>query len=329
MNKLINHTWFVLPLFLCIGCSGESPIPSADAFDSNISLPIASLNQGISTRAAIDEWNATPISVAYRFEPNLIYAGKLDVTIPDNTGVHLLDTGLDYPSTGGGDDKVYLRGFYPQAVPDATTGIVEYDIKEGNVDVMLSDPVSGSKNDPLSGVAPDVMQFKHLLTRFKFTFKCQPGSNYPNRIAGVFITPKAVTAPIAGVQVDLQTGLPRFINPGAIYCTFEDGSIEVPSGGTPAAILDVMIRPNTSFNLGIVNDDDEMSVTTVTIPAGGAGSVNDIVNNTGGVQGVCYTIELLFSGAAISSGSITAHAWDGGALDITNLNQLNDNNFWH
>jgi hypothetical protein len=308
MSTINYLSGFALLILLCSSCSGEQePVLEEN---TAISLQVAPLGhqttKASTTRAAIDEWEATPISMAYRFDPDVVYANKLDMDVPDNATPHLLDTGLDYASDR--THKVYLRGFYPQATPDED-GVVSYNLLTADTDVMMSNEVQGSLDDPFAPATDpnDIIKFDHLLTRLYFTFQCAAGSTYPKRVSGILIIPNTLTDPVAQIDLDLNTGTVAWRQAGMPFASFDGGLTVPPNGAKPVPVLDVMFRPEVPFQIYVVNTDSSQTPVTFTSNATDNGITTILAN--GGAAHTRYNIDLYFSGNAIIANNISIVDW--------------------
>lgn len=89
-------------------------------------------------------------------------------TIGQDATVSLNPPRLYYPGL-----TYYFRGYFPAKEPDTSTNIVSYDITSGQTDIMMSDQVSGSRDNPTlkSTSGHTYMTYQHLLTQLNFRVK--------------------------------------------------------------------------------------------------------------------------------------------------------------
>lgn len=302
MNSMeIKQYLFLLCIIFITGCSGIQPVDLPTS--SSIYLGVNSLGSN-NTRAAIDEWDNTAVSIAYAYAPSTIFDRSLTVSITDDNGEHI-NTGMEYPSL---DTEVSFIGYHPVAAP-SSLGVVDYDLSKGDVDVMISNKVSGKLSVPVS----QVMTFEHKLTRFTFLMQCKAGESYPEPVNGVTVTANTAFTPkklMTYVTLDLNSanGTETFKIPGTIFNGSPEG-VPVPQdlGGTVAPLVfDVMVQPKVPLLFKVVTLTDEKTIDIT------SSALWDLLTETdGGTAGEQYTIKLEFSGEKIIAQGIRVSKWLG------------------
>jgi hypothetical protein len=268
-------------------CSGSTEEPFLET-DIPVSLAVGQLAGGdVTTRAAIEAWSNTPVSLAYR-TASTYNDYHVNVVVPANSSPQTIDTGLAYATD---DTPLYIRGYHP--VANMSGGLVNFDLSKGDVDLMYSNEVSGKQSAPIT--AP--LLFKHRLTRLAFVLQCDVNKSYPKVVVGIRISDANTLKPILSkATLDLNSGTYTFSIPNAVIgfsATNPDG-FGVPPNGSPEYI-DMMIVPNAPFVVSVIMSDN----TEVIVPLDS--SLDDV---TGGAEGKVYTVNLLFGGNTILAGKI-------------------------
>jgi hypothetical protein len=292
------------------GCNKEL-LPHPVAGDGSIVLGVEGLPtpKDVDTRAALDEWENTPVSVGYKFAAaQTDFDKSLTVTVEDagaldseNDG-QLIETGMEYPTDYS---LVSFRGYYPVAEPSAV-GTITYDISKGDVDVMLSNTVSGSLDSPIT----QKMVFEHQLTRITFKLRCATGKSYPEPVFGVRASASTATPLMTAVTLELGSSMPPLFKiSGNIFCGDFNGFV-IPQ--YEWYVVDMMVQPGVplAFNLASLTGDRAINIT------GDTSGYWAQLTSAGGAQGVQYTVQLEFSGEAIIAQDITATAWVDGNQNL-------------
>ena len=290
----INH---IIPLcaLLLAGCSSEREIGKP-----SIVLGVDGLGQG--TRAVVDGWDNTPVSVAYAFGAE-DYTKAFNATVVGTADKHV-NTGMAYPA---GDVPAHFVGYHPVEVPDAM-GQVIYDISNGDVDLMLSNEISGTHSVPIT----DKLNFEHKLTRITFEMNCKAGSPaYPEPILGVFADNAVPTKSLmTRAKIDLNTRAVSFlISTNRVFAGGLDGK-PVPPAGSPPLVIDAMVQPDVPLKFTVLTLSGEQDI-TISNPTHAAWL--QLINN-GGEAGKRYVIKLSFSGIGILDfDGISVVDWETGA----------------
>lgn len=288
-------------LLLMVACSAKTELYYPEKEAVQISLPVASLSgSGASSRAAVDGWDATTVSLAYRQDPQTVYANNVNVVMQSDQD-QIIHMGMQYPLDGS---EFYVRGYYPAAAPDAT-GIVRYDISKGDVDVMSSDEVHGNQGAPIIASDANKLLFKHKLARLTVKMMCAPGATYPEWISALFVTGNAGQPYLpTQAELDLSDGSVSFRAPGTIMAGYKSGGFAVPAYGTTAAVIDAMVKPGSALGIQLLSTGD--NVTDISL----AGSTLAFLEtNVGGEAGKQYIINLSFSSTTILIDRIEIVDW--------------------
>jgi len=283
---------------IILGVSGLKPAP-AQAVDQT------------STRAAVDAWDTTQVSVAYVFAPATIYDRSLTVSVMDNVNGQHVNTGMAYPAD---NSPVSFIGYYPVAAPSAL-GTVTYDISKGDVDVMMSNSVSGTLDAPIT----DKLDFSHRLTRITFKLNCATGQTYPEPIFGIRADPSTSTALLTAVMLDFQTETVNFRLPGSVFCGNVSGYV-VPQSWDFPVVMDMMVQPDVPLDFSVVSLTAVRNINITSDPDG----LWNTLTTVGGTEGMRYTVQLYFSGIGILAQDISAVPWTSGNQNLGN----NSGNPW-
>lgn len=297
----ITQPIVLLCALLTTGCSNITP--EDIALSGKIYLEIDGLGDR-NTRAALDAWDSTAVSIAYAYAPSTVFDRSLTVSVNENSGEHI-NTGMEYPTT---NNEVSFIGYYPVASPNAS-GIVDYNISNGDVDVMMSNKVSGRLNTRISSP----MIFAHKLTRFTFLMVCKAGASYPEPVNGITVVANSAYTNrklMTYVALDLNTATETFKIPGTVFNGSAEG-VPVPQnlGGTvEPLVFDMMIQPDIPLLFKVVTLTDEKQINLTADPGG---YWSQITQGSGGTAGTQYTIKLEFSGENILYQGISVTSWNG------------------
>ncbi len=286
------------------GCIKDSGEPR----NYDITLDVAGLPKVPATRAPLDEWENTPVSVGYMFAATQTAFDKtITVTVEDpgaigesgseNDGQHI-KTGMEYPPD---DSEVSFRGYYPVETPTAA-GVVTYDISKGATDVMLSNIATGKYSEPID----DKLVFRHRLTRVTFLMRCAQNQSYPEPVFG--IRAEAATSKVLMTAVTLDLGEEiapvTFKVPGSVFCGDIEG-FNIPLYGPDYVVVDMMLQPGTPLDFTVVSLTSDRLIGLDSDPSG----IWAQLTNSGGEEGKRYTVELSFSGEVILAQKITVDDW--------------------
>lgn len=219
----------------------EAVAAGRDTLDVNLSVspsvPIH-IYTGIQTRASIDAFDGTDVSIAAG-EKDGRYTESWDGTATG--GEILLQPERYYPQDGS---AVYLRGYYPAA--PLTGGEVHY-LLTGQEDLMLSVPRSGSlanRFDPQDSP----LTYKHLLAQLNFTLNLK-GATDNYKVRSVHLNGMAASAVVSlsegTVQpVGLSAPVVIYADPGTGGFPIVDGKVSLPGY--------ILVQPDATLTLDLV-----------------------------------------------------------------------------
>ena len=270
----------------------------------SVSGPTAS---AAASRAPVDGWDNTPVSVAYAFAPSVVFDRSLTVSVTDNAGEHI-NTGMEYPLS---NSAVSFIGYHPVAAPN-TIGVITYDISRGDVDVMMSNSVSGTLSNTIISQGTKLV-FEHMLTRVTFRLQCAPGQYYPEPVFGMRASASGTTPLNMMVSLSLEDEELLFKIPGVVFIGDPDGFV-IPRFGTPVLILDMMLQPDVPLAFDVVSLTGDRGISITADPGGYWAALT----TSGGERGKQYTVELAFSGEIILAQNITVSPWISGEQNLGN-----------
>ncbi|WP_455642645.1 fimbrillin family protein [Parabacteroides sp.] len=200
------------------------------------------LYTGIRTRAVVDEFDDTPVSLAVGTAAGQ-YADSWQGTASDNEIV--LSPRRYYPADGS---ALYLRGYYP--VAPLRNGKVHYELT-GQEDLMLSVEQNGSLGRRFDAVTTP-LTYSHLLSQLNFTLKLK-GVSGGYKVRSVKLNGLASTA-----VVDLSTGKVEpsgSAGPVVVYADPGTGGFPIVDG---VATLPgyVLVQPEATLTLDLVLAED-------------------------------------------------------------------------
>jgi hypothetical protein len=295
-RKIMRSLKYILPLCLLFatGCNQEDM--GGETEPKEILLGIDGVSSGakaVTTRAAIDKWDETVVSIAYAFGSPVLFDKALTVTIADDQVKHI-NTGMEYPADG---NTASFVGYHPAKTPNEQ-GIVGYDLSAGDQDVMLSNMLSGVQSAPIS----NTMKFEHKLTRFTFIMKCLPNQSYPETVHGVRAIASTAEKLMTYINVNLNNGNLNFSFPGQVTSSIPEGAVVPQSSATDYALaFDLMLQPQVpvGFEIITLTDVKQFSASPELVTLLGIG----------GEAGKQYTIRLWFSGEGIIADGISITPW--------------------
>lgn len=292
----MNAFKYIVPLCLWVvaGCTQENI--GEDTRSKEILLGIEKLTvDATGTRAAVDKWDNTVVSIAYAFGTPALFDRSLTVTLADDQDKHI-QTGMEYPTD---DTPAAFVGYHPAKTPNEL-GIVGYDLSAGDQDVMLSNTLSGKLTDRIS----DPMKFEHQLTRFTFIMKCKEGSSYPETVHGVRASASGTDKLMTYAHINLGSRLLNFSFPGQVTSSIHEGAVVPESNAADSDLaFDLMLQPGIPVTFEVITLTD---IKTFTI------TDNEVWRNlldNGGEAGKQYKIRLWFAGEEIMAGGILITDW--------------------
>lgn len=302
-TKVMSAFNYIVPLCLLLfaGCSQEDL--DRDSASKEIQLGIDGIaTDATNTRAAIDQWSNTTVSVAYAYGEYTLFDKALTVTVANDQGKHV-KTGMEYPPD---DTPVSFVGYHPAKDPNEL-GIVGYNLSAGNQDIMLSNALSGTESYPI--LASDPLKFQHQLTRFTFLMKCQSGSNYPETVHGVRAS-NASNKLMTYLHINLNSRQLNYSFPGQVTSSISEGAV-VPEFNASADALkfDLMLQPKIPITFEVITLTDIKQITIVD-----SNALWQQLLDYGGEAGKQYTIWLWFSGVEILADGIAITSW----IDVPN-----------
>ncbi len=282
-----------MPLLFACACSEGGPNGNDGRVPVELSVMDLAVAVDAQTKAPLNAWNNTPISMAYGNNADLTtYAKAWHGTV--NRNVTSFSPLLFYPND---NSVIYLRGFYPRCAGTETSitgNLVSYTGLTGSEDVMISNKVSGQQSNTIKNQGePGIVKYSHLLTQLSFRFRNDGTFPTSMKVAGVRVN---------GVRRDATLNL----NDGSLTFSGVAGSILTTSDfGTPYEVTTVrstpkgivMVEPGVPVTVDILfNSGDEITVSDLTIASGGA-------------VGKAYEVDLTFKGTSIMASDIKAVLW--------------------
>lgn len=200
------------------------------------------LYTGILTRAMMDEFDNTPVSLAVGTAAGQ-YADSWQGTASDNEIV--LSPRRYYPADGS---ALYLRGYYP--VAPLQDGAVHYELT-GQEDLMLSVEQNGSLGRRFDA-ATTPLTYSHLLSQLNFTLKLN-GVSGGYKVRSVKLNGLASTA-----VVNLSTGeIEPSGNAGPVVIYADPGTGGFPIVNGVATLPGyVLVQPEATLTLDLVLAED-------------------------------------------------------------------------
>jgi hypothetical protein len=279
-----------------------------------VAPPVGGGNSSFSTRAAVEIWDSTTVALAYHTGSTSPYAKKVDLLIPagSGTGSISLETGLDYPSS---TTPFYLRGYYPATTAPDAIGYVTYDVSAGDIDLMASQEMSGTRDVPkmVDTDGGEVMQFSHLLTRVTFDLMTMEGQTVSKKVSGIRIVPKAgsenlgMKYAVLDLSQSISATNPNFLTAGNIEHRSAAG-YDIPAYDTSRGKqrIDLMFRPDVPFDVYVLYVKDGSDVA---VKADFSASTElTALCNSGGTAGTRYLVNLNFYSEHVIKGETTD--WD-------------------
>lgn len=235
-------------------------------------IPIR-LYTGIQTRAAVDAFDSTPVSIA---------VGTSTGDYPEHwtataTGGDItLNPERYYPTDGS---TLFIRSYYP-SVPHVN-GEVHYDLT-GQEDLMMTDEQRGSLTQRFDATATPLIH-KHLLTQlsFKLVIANAP-DNY--RVRAVALNGLATSAKVSLSEGKvIPTGDPTSL---AIYTASGTGGIPL-AGGTADIPGFILVQPEATFTIDLILAVDDNPANDLVL-----NNVPVTIDGGGGESGNAYQIEV-------------------------------------
>lgn len=235
-------------------------------------IPIR-LYTGIQTRATVDAFDSTPVSIA---------AGTSTGDYPEHwtataTGGDItLNPERYYPTDG---TTLFIRSYYPSA--PHVNGEVHYDLT-GQEDLMMTDEQQGSLTRRFDALTTPLIH-KHLLTQlsFKLIIANAP-DNY--RVRAVALNGLATSAKVSLSEGKvIPTGDPTSL---AIYTASGTGGIPF-AGGVADIPGFILVQPEATFTIDLVLTVDDNPANDLVF-----NNVPVTIDGGGGQSGNAYQIEV-------------------------------------
>lgn len=235
------------------------------------------LYTGIRTRAAVDEFNSTPVGIACGSSSGL-YTSIWDGVA---TGAEIILTPARYYPEDG--SPLFLRSYHPPVQP-AADGTLVYTLT-GDEDLLLSDEQSGSLDAPFTAQGSNVLMHSHLLTKLNFSIHIEG-----DLISSLCVRSLHLNGLARQVTLNLQTGTLAGDDetiPVTVYSAAEgDRGLPIMNGSLSLPGY-VLVQPDSEFTLDMVLsvDDD---------PAHDLVYHNLAITFEGGsgVGGIAYTVKV-------------------------------------
>lgn len=231
------------------------------------------LYTGIQTRAAVDVFDQTPVSIAVATSSGQ-YTDHWDGIATD--GEITLDPERYYPTDGS---ALFLRSYHPAA--PHVNGEVHYDLT-GQEDLMMTDEQSGSLSKRFDATLTPLVH-KHLLTQLSFKLLI---ANAPDsyRVRGVTLNGLATSAKISlsegkVIPVGDPTSVGIYVDPGTGGIPLVNGVADVPGF--------ILVQPEATFTIDLilaVDDNPSNDLVFKDIPVKFEGG--------GGESGNAYRVEI-------------------------------------
>lgn len=310
---------YIIPacVLLMAGCTFEQAGNMSEPVHKEIRLGVEGLGGGkAETRAPLDKWEDTEVSIAYAYSAvtPYVFNKALTVNVSDNNDERI-NTGMEYSAD---DSEVSFIGYYPVTAPNES-GYVYYDISRGDVDVMMSNRLTGKESNRIIDQAVNALTFEHQLTRFTFLMKCVEGASYPEPVNGVRFSDKTGATSdnrlMTYVMLDLgaDVPVPAFTVPGSVFFgSAEPKPVPQDHGGwtdDKYLVYDVMVQPNVPVHIEVITVSDAK---TITVDGSSAALWTALTDTQGGEAGKRYTIKLEFSGEGVMENGITVTDWKTG-----------------
>lgn len=290
----------IITLAVCLlglaGCAESDDMPRDNRIVLSMQLPAV---ESAASRAPVDGWNETPVSVGYVIAPGTLFDRSLTIPVGDNAAGQHVNTGLAYPED---NSVVRFVGYHPVARPNAV-GTVTYDISKGNHDVMISNSVSGSLGNTILSQGGKLV-FEHMLTRVTFRLQCAPGQSYPEPIYGLHAMASGSKSLNTAVTFDLAAEELTFKITGMVFAGDIEGFV-IPPFGIPPVVVEMMLQPDVPLAFNVSSLTGDRNITNISDPDGHWAKLT----TQGGERGKQYTVLLSFSGVVILAQDIAVTPW--------------------
>ncbi|WP_455592285.1 fimbrillin family protein [Bacteroides sp.] len=306
-------------LLLLASCSQESVLPEGGSLEIKLSGGIGSLEASASTRGVVNGDYAAALSVSFaRVDQNedgtypaynSVFA-PLSATRAGGSGqTNIGFTKAQFYQTRAENNNTKLIGWYPQVTDGSSyaDGVVTFDISKGNVDVMLTQELTGNKTAKF-GDAGKQFTFNHLLTQVTVkAFGDAAAATNWGKITSIKVKGQKPTC-----KVTLPDRSPAFEGAAANVllknADMDMAALAIPNGTSNAATCGYALFPPTAdknLTLEVTTERGGVRDITVALPSGADPQYF--------AAGTAYTVTLEFSSTEIEP-SAKIGAWtDGGS----------------
>lgn len=291
MKKLVLG---MLAMTALVGCSSNNDPVDEVGNGEKVEIKLNASSVDVQTKAgegALTAWNDTKVQFAYGTD-GTNYTGDWYGKIAAGGAVSFVksDGTTNDPHYYDSNNltKTYLIGYYPQAT--LTSNNVSFTIPEtGDDDIMVTTPVNGSKNSPISNI-----EFKHLLTKLNFTTVKGTGVVGDIKITSIKLSGTKKTASLSiGANPTLT-----FSGEAGDIKVYEDATGINIGGSDP---LSVMVQPGVSMTVTIIAGS--VTYSNIDIKLGDAG-------NESSEAGKAYDVILTFSNKEVAANASFATNWE-------------------
>lgn len=298
---------------LFAACSGER---------TNINIPAPptlvqiQLYTGIRTRAAIDAFIGTPVCVACGPSSGNYTQCWDGIATADRISLSPMRY---YPTDGS---PLYLRGFYPPA-PLSPDGTLSYTLT-GEEDLMLTDELSGSQDNPFTADEGKTLMHRHLLTQLSFLLKLDVPDPDRYGIRSLHLNGLAQDVRLTLLTEELECLTPA--PPVAIYTGDASGGSFPFESGVARLPAFILVQPGADFTIDLtlaVDNDPSHDLVYTGLPIRFEDGV--------GEGGLSYTVSVDIPDPSIPDPqavavTATVRSWQGGDSGSGDLETDKDQN---
>lgn len=288
MNRKRIHILFLLVLLLlCTACTERTLEMRQER------VPIH-LYTSILTRAAVGDFNNTPVRIAYGSTSGNFTEYWDGVATDDEI---VLTPKRYYPEDGS---TVYLCSYHP-LVPLGGNGVLTYELT-GSEDLMTASEISGSLTAPFTRTPSKVLSHNHLLTLLKFKACKRNTGGVAGRIYSI-----RVNEALTSITLSLVSGEAAFSNPAGLSLTPHAGAetpgVEIPANGSTVAVGELLVPPFT------LADGYTLNVETSSGTIRNLKLIADTSEVTEFAAGTSHEVTLWLSETELGVLSVTSEAW--------------------